>query len=71
MRRCLLGDAVNTASRMESYSKPGMVHVGDTTAELLAGDPAFVVQPRGTLEIKVRVGWVFLLVRWSERARKW
>ena len=46
----LWGDAVNTASRMESHGSPGRIQVTRATYELLRDD--FVCEPRGTLEIK-------------------
>jgi len=46
----LWGDAVNTASRMESHGSPGQIQITGATHELLKDD--FVCEPRGTLEIK-------------------
>ena len=46
----LCGDAVNTAARMCSYSKPSHVHVSETTYQLLRGRYAAVC--RGTTQIK-------------------
>jgi adenylate cyclase len=44
------GDAVNTASRMESHSLPGRIQVSAATRAAL-GD-GFAFEPRGALEIK-------------------
>jgi adenylate cyclase len=44
------GDAVNTASRMESYGEPGRVQVSEAFRDL-AGD-AFVFEERGVTELK-------------------
>jgi guanylate cyclase len=46
----LWGDAVNTASRMESNGTPGEIQITRTTYELLKRD--FVCRPRGTIEVK-------------------
>ena len=46
----LWGDAVNTASRMESHGTPGRIQVTDATYELLADEFAF--EPRGTIAVK-------------------
>jgi guanylate cyclase len=46
----LWGDAVNTASRMESHGTPGHIQVTRATYELLADD--FVCEPRGTIPVK-------------------
>ena len=46
----LWGDAVNTASRMESYGTPGRIQVTRATHELLAGE--FDFEPRGTISVK-------------------
>ena len=46
----LCGDAVNTAARMCSYSKPSHVHVSETTYQLLRGRYAAVC--RGTTQVK-------------------
>jgi guanylate cyclase len=46
----LWGDAVNTASRMESHGSPGQIQITRATYELVKGD--FVCEPRGTLEVK-------------------
>ncbi|GIL49893.1 hypothetical protein Vafri_6202 [Volvox africanus] len=49
---CLVGDTVNTGSRMESSSKPMMVQVGASTAELLRDCHEFRLEPRGAVDIK-------------------
>jgi adenylate cyclase len=46
----LWGDAVNTASRMESHGAPGRIQVTAATKELLADEFAF--EPRGTVTVK-------------------
>lgn len=44
------GDAVNTASRMESNGQPGRIHVSEAYRELAAG--SFLFEERGTVELK-------------------
>ncbi|MFL5677815.1 MAG: adenylate/guanylate cyclase domain-containing protein, partial [Chloroflexota bacterium] len=46
----LWGDAVNTASRMESHGTPGRIQVTRATRDLLADE--FDLEPRGTIPIK-------------------
>ena len=46
----LWGDAVNTASRMESNGSPGEIQITRATYELLKDE--FVCRPRGTIEVK-------------------
>jgi class 3 adenylate cyclase len=46
----LYGDAVNTASRMESHSVPGEIQITRATYELVKDE--FVCEPRGTIPIK-------------------
>ena len=46
----LWGDAVNTASRMESHGAPGRIQITRATYELLADE--FECEPRGTIEVK-------------------
>ena len=46
----LWGDAVNTASRMESHGAPGRIQITRATYELLAGE--FECEPRGTIAVK-------------------
>ena len=46
----LWGDAVNTASRMESHGTPGRVQITRATYELVADD--FECEPRGTIAVK-------------------
>ena len=46
----LWGDAVNTASRMESYGSPGRIQITRATHELLADE--FECEPRGTISVK-------------------
>jgi len=46
----LWGDAVNTASRMESHGTPGRIQITRETYELLADD--FECEPRGSIAVK-------------------
>ena len=46
----LWGDAVNTASRMESYGTPGRIQITRETCELLGDE--FECEPRGTITVK-------------------
>jgi guanylate cyclase len=46
----LWGDAVNTASRMESHGVPGEIQITRATHELLKDE--FVCEPRGTIDVK-------------------
>jgi guanylate cyclase len=46
----LWGDAVNTASRMESHGTPGRIQITRTTYELVAEE--FDCEPRGTIAVK-------------------
>ncbi len=46
----LWGDAVNTASRMESHGTAGKIQITQTTYELLKDE--FVCEPRGTIPVK-------------------
>ena len=46
----LWGDAVNTASRMESQGTPGEIQITSDTYELLKED--FICRRRGTIEVK-------------------
>ena len=46
----LWGDAVNTASRMESHGAPGRIQITRATYELLADE--FACEPRGTIDVK-------------------
>jgi len=46
----LWGDAVNTASRMESHGTSGRIQITGATKELLEDE--FVCEPRGTISVK-------------------
>jgi adenylate cyclase len=46
----LWGDAVNTASRMESHGTPGRIQITRATYELLSDE--FECEPRGTIPVK-------------------
>ena len=57
----LWGDAVNTASRMESYGEPGRIQVSAVFRDLTRD--AFVFEERGATEIKgLGVTTTFFLV---------
>jgi class 3 adenylate cyclase len=44
------GDTVNVASRLESTSEPGRIHVSEEFANSLGG--GYQVEPRGTIDLK-------------------
>ena len=46
----LWGDAVNTASRMESSGTPGRIQITRATHDLI--EDGFVCEPRGTILVK-------------------
>ena len=46
----LWGDAVNTASRMESHGSGGVIQITQATYELIQND--FICEPRGTVNVK-------------------
>ena len=46
----LWGDAVNTASRMESHGQAGVIQMTAATYDLIRGD--FVCEPAGTIFVK-------------------
>ncbi|KAI8895895.1 nucleotide cyclase [Globomyces pollinis-pini] len=49
---CVVGDTVNTASRMESTSKPMMIHISESTQKLIAKSGIFNISEPDVLNIK-------------------
>jgi class 3 adenylate cyclase len=48
----LWGDAVNVASRMESNSEAGRIHISEQFAKSIKSNPEFKLIPRGEITIK-------------------
>jgi class 3 adenylate cyclase len=48
----LWGDAVNIASRMESNSEAGRIHISEEFAKSIESFPEFSLIPRGEINIK-------------------
>ena len=46
------GDAVNIASRMESHSEAGRIHISEEFAKAIESYPEFSIVPRGEINIK-------------------
>ncbi|KAK6990064.1 atrial natriuretic peptide receptor 1 [Biomphalaria glabrata] len=51
-RYCLFGDAVNTASRMESNGVEFKIHMSSSTTSILTKFYKFVIESRGVVDIK-------------------
>ncbi|XP_022699690.1 atrial natriuretic peptide receptor 1-like [Varroa jacobsoni] len=49
---CLFGDAVNTASRMETTGEPMKIHISKRCKEILDGFGSFVSTLRGDVQVK-------------------
>jgi adenylate cyclase len=66
----LWGDAVNTASRMESHGTSGRIQITRATKELLEDE--FVCEPRGTIPIKGKgeIETWYLVAHGRSRARQ-
>jgi class 3 adenylate cyclase len=50
---CIVGDTVNTASRMESTSKPMHIHISESTKELIEKCGKFNISEPDILNVKV------------------
>lgn len=55
---CIVGDTVNTASRMESTSKPMHIHISESTKNLIEKTGKFKISEPDILQIKV----IFLII---------
>ena len=61
----LWGDAVNVASRMESNSEAGRIHISDAFAKSIDSNPEFHLIPRGEISVK---GKGSMNTYWLEKA---
>lgn len=61
------GDVVNVASRMESYSKPGKIHISEEFGNSIESHPEFEIIPRGEISIK---GKGTMNTYWLEKIQK-
>ncbi|MBL8003605.1 MAG: hypothetical protein JNL36_00785, partial [Candidatus Kapabacteria bacterium] len=62
----LWGDAVNVASRMESNSEAGRIHISEQFAKSIESNPEFSIIPRGEITIK---GKGMMNTYWLEKAK--
>ena len=62
----LWGDAVNVASRMESHSEAGRIHISEAFAKSIKNHPEFKLIPRGEITVK---GKGIMNTYWLEKAR--
>lgn len=58
---CIVGDAVNTASRMESTSKPTHIHISESTYFLVRGCGKFKIEGPDDVNVKVCFCFAYLL----------
>ena len=65
------GDAVNTASRMESSGAVGYVNISQTTYDLIKDEPLFHFQSRGKIQAKGKgeIGMYFVQLRQDLQSR--
>ena len=64
----LWGDAVNTASRMESSGEVGCVNISEATYSLIKDEPMFQFRSRGKIQVKGKgeMGMYFVSLRHSQ-----